>query len=437
MLGFHRPYNECSYFFSDIFDLTFEFFGHLEGVDEWSEMGSLADKSFALLYLRKNRPRAFFTLGRPPQETRAVESLIRNQVNLKPFKALLGTPDFHAEDIPAQTVLILQGGGAMGAFECGVVKALQEADIRPDIVAGVSIGAFNAAVVAGNPDRAAEALEAFWEDLAMDTPDMPDEFLRRLVSSWQCLVFGSPHLMKPRWLMPFRDLRDLPPYWTHFYDPSPMRELLNRYVDFPRLKTSPVRVLVNAVNVETAQLETFDSHVDDLTADHILASGSLPPGLPWTSIDGRHYWDGGIVSNSPLDQVIERCGATGKRVFVVDLYPTGKPLPANIQQVMARRTDILYAERIRKDVHTRESMLEIRRLVDGILRSVDPMTAGQIKQRPHYIQVMGNTAPMTITRIVHEGDTIDLEGRDYDFSRKSVEMHRLWGYRMARKALER
>jgi len=82
-------------------------------------------------------------------------------------------------------------------------------------------------------------------------------------------------------------------------------------------------------------------------------------------------------------------------------------------------------------------MLEIRRLVDGILRSVDPMTAGQIKQRPHYIQVMGNTAPMTITRIVHEGDTIDLEGRDYDFSRKSVEMHRLWGYRMARKALER
>ncbi len=435
MLGFRQAYNECSYFFSDLFDLTFEFFGDLEGIDEWIERGALIDKSFALLYLKEDKLRAFFCIGRPPQETKAAESLIRHQVNLMPFKNLLGDLEFRLEDIPAQTVLILQGGGAMGAFECGVVQALEEADIRPDIVAGVSIGAFNAAVIAGNPGHAGEALEAFWSELALDTSDVPDEFLRRLWSSWQCLVFGAPNFFRPRWLMPVSDFRDIPVNWTNFYDPSPVKDLLNKYIDFQRLKTSPVRVLINAVNVQTAQLETFDSYVDDLTADHILASGSLPPGFPWTAINGRYYWDGGIVSNSPLDQIIEHCGGTGKRIFVVDLYPSIKPLPENLTQVLVRRDEIVYSERIRKDMRTRETMHDIRRLIDEILNVMEPMTAGQIKQRPHYIQVMGDLAPMSITRIVREGEESDLPARDYDFSRKSIEKQRQQGYRMTLKVL--
>ncbi len=437
MLGLRQAYNECSYFFSDIFDLSFEFFGDINGVNEWVERGSLADRSFALFYLKDDIPRALFTIGRPPQETKATESLIRNRVNLETLKDKLSDPGYPLEDIPAQTVLILQGGGAMGAYECGVVKALEEKGIYPDIVAGVSIGAFNAAIIAGNPGHATAAIEAFWNDLALDTPDVSDEVLRRMISSSYSLLFGSPQFFQPRWFKPILNLNDLPPNWTSFYDPTPVKDLLRKYINFTKLKASPVRLLVNVVNVETAELETFDSRVDDLTPDHILASGCLPPGFPWVKVNDKYYWDGGIVSNSPLDQVVEHCGVTGKRVFIVDLYPSRKPLPNNLMGVIARRDEVIYSEKIRKDVRSRDLIHDIRRLIDEILNSVEPMTAGQIKQRPHYIQVMGDLAPMMITRIVNESGMGDLQAKDYDFSRRSIENLKQEGYQMTIKALGR
>jgi len=128
-----------------------------------------------------------------------------------------------------------------------------------------------------------------------------------------------------------------------FYDPSPIKDLLRKYIDFKQLKDSPVRLLVNAVNVETAEVETFDSYIEEITPDHLVASGSLPPGFPWTTIHGKHYWDGGIVSNSPIDQVTERCGLTDKRVYIVNLFPGSKRLPRNLPEVMARRDEIVYA----------------------------------------------------------------------------------------------
>ena len=134
-----------------------------------------------------------------------------------------------------------------------------------------------------------------------------------------------------------------------------MKALLERYVDFSKLKNGPIRLLVSAVNVETAELEVFDSYGDDLTAEHILASGSLPPSFPWTeTINGRHYWDGGIISNSPLELVAERCGAAGKRVYIVDLYSAARPLPKNLMEVSARRDEIVYSERIRRDTSARD-----------------------------------------------------------------------------------
>ncbi len=436
MLGQRQPYAEVSYFFSDVFDLTFEFFGCTRGVDELIQRGSTEEKSFALFYLRDSVPRAFFSLGRPASETKAMESLICNRVDLGAFKDRLSDKDFLLESIPAQTILILQGGGALGAFECGVVKALEEADIYPDIIAGVSIGAFNAAIIASNPKHASAALEAFWEDLALDVPVVPNDGLQQMISSWYILSFGSPRFFQPRWFMPIKDISDLPMNWTSYYDPSPVKKLLSKYIDFTRLKDSPVRLLVNAVNVETAELETFDSYVDDLTADHLLASGSLPPGFPWTTIDNKSYWDGGIVSNSPLDQVVERCDGTNKRVFIVDLYPSNRALPESLIGVMSRRDEIFYSEKIRKDVRTRELIRDYRGLISDILISVDPMAAGQIKQRPRYIQLMGDMTPMTITRIIHENENGDLPSKDYDFSKRSIEEHKRAGYRKAREALK-
>ena len=171
--------------------------------------------------------------------------------------------------------------------------------------------------------------------------------------------------------------------------------------------------------METAELEVFDSYGDDLTAEHILASGSLPPGFPWTTINGRHYWDGGIISNSPLELVAERCGAAGKRVYIVDLYSAARPLPKNLMEVSARRDEIVYSERIRRDTSARDIARDYGRLVDELLQEIDPARAAIMRQRPRFIQLMGESAPLTVVRIVREADEGESLGRDFDFSQTS------------------
>ena len=433
MLGQRLAYDEVSYLFCDVFDLSFDFVGFAEDANEQVARGSLSNGSFALFYLKDNVPRALFSLGRPAQETKATETLIRYRANLAAIKRQLSDPAFALEQIPSQTVLILQGGGALGAFECGVVRALEEREIHPDIIAGVSMGAFNGAIIAGNPRNASAALAAFWKDLEVRTLPVPSESWRRMLSAWNSLIFGSPNFFRPLW---FTSAFGMPPLrWTSFYDLSPVKDLLAKYVDFGRLRSSPVRLLVSAVNVQTAALEFFDSYIDDLTPDHILASGSLPPGFPWTTINGSHYWDGGIVSNSPLEQVVERCGTAGKRVFIVDLYPSRKRLPTDLVEVMVRRDEIVYSERIRSDVRTRELVRDFHKLVEEILGEVAPDKIVQIKQRPRYIQLIGDIAPLTITRIIREAVEDEAFSKDYDFSRGSIEQHKEEGYNMTRLAL--
>jgi NTE family protein len=215
-----------------------------------------------------------------------------------------------------------------------------------------------------------------------------------------------------------------------------MKDLLSKYVDFSSLNTSPVRLLVSAVNVETGALEVFDSYVDELTPDHILASGSLPPGLPWTTINGKHYWDGGILSNSPLEQVVERTGAAGKRIFVVDLFPNKQPLPTNLMEVMGRRDEIVYAERIRRDSTEQALISNFRKLVGAILTHVETVDADRIRQWPPYIQLMGDDSRMNITRIIREGAEGEPASKDYDFSETSIQIHIQAGYARAKQALE-
>jgi NTE family protein len=194
--------------------------------------------------------------------------------------------------------------------------------------------------------------------------------------------------------------------------------------------------LVSAVNVETAGLEIFDSYVDELTADHILASGSLPPAFPWTTIDGKHYWDGGILSNSPLELVVQRCGAVGKRIFIVDLFPNKKPLPTNLIEVMGRRDEINYAERIRRDSTEQALISDFRKLVEATLTRVPPASAAQIRQWPTYIQLMGDDTRMDITRITRQGAEGEPASKDYDFSHTSIANHIQAGYEMAKQALK-
>lgn len=432
MMGHRHRYDEVSYFYCDIGDIGFDMVGLPVSASEFVSRGSLEDGSYALFYLQNDVPRALFSTGRPPDETRLAESLIRYRVNLRDQKKGLRDANHRLDGLSTQNVLILQGGGALGAFECGVVKALEEEQIFPDIVAGVSIGALNGAIVAAHPKHATEALESFWNDLSVATPNWLFEDARRVAVAAQILTFGVPNFFKPRWMPPFEDF--FAP-WTSYYDTSPMRRLIASYVDFSSLKTSPVRLLVGAVNVATAELEVFDSHVDTLTPDHVLASGSLPPGFSWTVVDGKAYWDGGIVSNSPFDLVADRCGPDGKRIFIVDLFSAQSALPGNIVEVLARRDEIVFSERVRSDLRLREMKDAYRSMVKIILSGLEPKERAKLKQHPRYIQLMGDGVESSVTRFLRPKEDGEPSSRDYDFSDNAVRRHLANGYTLAKSTL--
>jgi NTE family protein len=441
MLDQHLAYDEVSYFYVRVFDFGFEFLGAPDGTETPFERGALEERSYALIYARDDVPKALFTIGRPAVETRAIEAMIRFRVNLTTLPGDVSDPAFALEGIPNQTVLILQGGGAMGAFECGVNRALEELGIYPDIVAGVSIGAFNGAIIASHPRRASAALASFWNELAVQVPSLPrwmaNDVSGNLIGAWYSYMFGSPRFFRARWLNPSPGPDTVPFTWTSFYDFAPARELIQRYVDFPGLRKSPVRLLLSAVEVETGELHIFDSYSDDITPDHVLASGSLPPAFRWTTIGKKHYWDGGIFSNSPLQQVAERSGVSGKHVIVVDLFANARALPSNMMEVLARRDEIVYAERVNRDVRSRQVIRDFQRLVGEMLDQMPPETVDLVKQWPRYIQLLGDPQPFEVTRIIREGVGGEPSSRDYDFSVAAIEANKIEGYKRTLAELSR
>ncbi|MGE4338758.1 MAG: patatin-like phospholipase family protein [Pigmentiphaga sp.] len=228
---------------------------------------------------------------------------------------------------------------------------------------------------------------------------------------------------------------EFPLQWTSLYDAAPLGRLLEKYIDFERLVPSPIRLIVGAVDVELGELTFFDSKADRLTPAHILASCSLPPAFRWTTIDGRHYWDGGIVSNSPLVHVLSVTGADNKDVVIVDLFPGRRQLPAYLAEVVAGLDEITYGERIHNDSRLRELLQDYQALIADIMLSVDSETARRIKQRPRYIHLMGRGATTSILRVVREGCEKMPPALDYDFSSAMIERHKQEGYRTAKKLL--
>lgn len=445
MRGGRFPYRDVSMFFGDAFGQPYNFLGFPRGVTETVERGSLEAGSYSLLYLEHDVLRAIFSLGRTAGETSAAEELIRLRISLHGAKPRLADTTFPLDRLPEQTVLILQGGGALGAFECGAIRALEEKGVRPDVISAVSIGAFNAAIVASHPGDASRALEAFWRDVSIPLPSLPtlptsfacgDGALHSALLSWYVMWFGVPNFLQPRWWNPNLGLAAWLPWWTSLYDTSPVRTLIERYVDFDALAASHTRLLLSAVDVATGEPRIFDSYVDRIGPEHLLASGSLPPGMPWTMVEGRPYWDGGIVSNSPLDLVIERCGRIGGRIFAVDLFSGTRAMPSNLLEVMLRRDEIVYTDRVRNDLRFEEYVNDFSDLVDEILKQVDEPTARRIRQRPHFIRLMGNRAPIRIARIALDGGPLSLSS-DFDFSASTVARLQTRGYETALAVLER
>lgn len=273
--------------------------------------------------------------------------------------------------------LVLQGGGALGAYQCGVYEALHEAGIRPDWFAGTSIGAINAAIIAGNAEQdRVKQLRAFWDQITGHGASMawpldvlaaaaawmpPGNALTTGLSAGSALgslTIGQRGFFEPRPLSPLF-FSDGSPQATSFYDTAPLKQTLERLVDFDRINHGSVRLSVGAANVTSGNVRYFDSTTDTLCAEHIMASAALPPAFPAIEIDGELWWDGGIVSNTPLNHVLAGTPRLDSLVLQVDLWSAHGDRPKTLTDVLERQKDIQFSSRTRygTDAVAREQRL--------------------------------------------------------------------------------
>jgi NTE family protein len=331
--------------------------------------------------------------------------------------------------LPNETrILVLQGGGALGAYQAGAYEALASAGEEPEWVAGISIGAINAAIIAGNrPEDRVKQLRSFWEKVSsglQGSSFLPGHHGRTLfneTSSWLATLFGVPGFFTPRFPPPMFALPATEAALS-FYDTAPLRTTLMELIDFDRLNTDGIRVSVGAVNVESGNFRFFDTLKDKLNVDHIMASGALPPGFPPVVIDGQSYWDGGLVSNTPLQYVIDEArGEKSLCIFQVDLFPARGVVPKTILEAAEREKEIRFSSRTRFNTKAAQ---ELQRLNKAAQRLVAKLPES-LRDDPDAKILMSNgcQAAVTVMHLINRPNEIDSQSKDYEFSRLSVEEH--------------
>jgi NTE family protein len=338
-----------------------------------------------------------------------------------------------AREIPT-VALMLQGGGALGAYHIGAYQALAEHDLHPDWVAGISIGAINAAIIAGNPpERRVDRLTALWE--AISWPDLPKtvpltgwQTLHNMASNAEALLFGQPNFFTPRPINPVL-LPRIAPQEASFYDTAPMLFTLRRFADFSLINSRAIRLSLGATDIATGNLEFFDNHQQTIGPEHVLASGSLPPGFPATEVNGKLYWDGGCVSNTPLDAVVDEPGHPRLVVFVIDLWNPGGPPPETINAVLWRAKQIQYASRVSHHIDAIATKVNLRHAV-RLLKSAGVPDVAAVPEDP-----LLTARRLDIVHIVYRPGEDQIPNSDAEFSRSSIAERREAGYRDMRAAL--
>jgi NTE family protein len=328
----------------------------------------------------------------------------------------------------ARSALVLQGGGALGAYELGAARALyKNPDFSPDLIAGVSIGAVTAVLLARpkKPMSPLEALEAFWKTVAVSAPLFP-EFVRPYAS-----FLGNPHFFMPR--LDYLNFVN----WTYFYDTAPLRRTLEELVDLHALadKTASPRLLVSATDLEEGQIAYFYSANCNLTLDHIMASGSLPPAFRMTPIGNKSYWDGGLFDNTPLGAVLDHLSDVpdvNRTVYVVNLFPNKADLPTNMPEIAARMKDLQFANKSLEDTKLLGRFNEVAALMDALeaLGEDNPLKnddAYKAVKAQGYVRV-----PRIISIMPPE---IPEQYADADFSPEAIEKRAKAGESQTRKAL--
>ncbi len=333
--------------------------------------------------------------------------------------------------------LVLQGGGALGSYQAGAYEGIAEAGYVPAWVAGISIGAINAAVIAGNApgDRVAR-LRAFWEEVSSLTaawPAVPTGLghdASRDAGAVLSVLFGQPGLFMPR--QPLAWLAADGP--TGFYDTGPLRETLERLVDFDRINAREVRFSVGAVNVRTGNFVYFDNHQQTIRPEHVMASGALPPGFPAVEVDGDFFWDGGLVSNTPLQYVLEYTPRVSMLAFQVDLFPCRGPLPLNLCDVAEREKDIRFSSRTRMGTTSFCAEHDIRHNLGSLLEKLPD----SLKDEPEVRFLRGLSCPamIDIVQLIYRPDRPQGAWKDIEFGRAIVEERWAQGLADARLTVE-
>jgi NTE family protein len=340
--------------------------------------------------------------------------------------------------------LLLQGGGALGSYQAGVYQALGEAGLHPDWVAGISIGAINSAIIAGNPpDRRVARLREFWETVSASPLGIPylksieiqDKFNHQVVNAARAmniLLFGAPNFFVPRMPPPILWPASTPAK-ASYYDNSPLKATLERLVDFERLNDGRMRFSVGAVDVCTGNFAYFDTTTHRIRPEHVIASGSLPPGFPATEVDGQHYWDGGLVSNTPLQWVLDSRPRRDTLAFQVDLWNARGTLPKDLIEVEVRQKEIVYSSRNRAATDQYQHMQKLRIAVANLLKKLP----AELRDSDDAKMLEGETDDKVcnIVHLIYRAKAYEGIAKDFEFSRRTMEEHWNSGYANARRTL--
>jgi NTE family protein len=358
-----------------------------------------------------------------------------------PRKRRSETPDIKDMLSDYQSIaLVLQGGGALGAYQAGVFQALKEAGIEANWLSGVSIGAINASIIAGNkPGDQLDRLRDFWETISARriwafTPE--GDYFRRLrnqTSSMLTMTAGLPGFFKPRDVNPWLQLPGAVGA-TSFYDTGELEHTLNRLIDWNILNDRQRRLSVGAVNVRTGNFRYFDSEIEVIGPRHIIASGALPPAFPAIPIENEHYWDGGIVSNTPLQYLLEQEDVHDTLVFQIDLFSARGILPRDMGDVLARHKDIRYSSRTRNNTDTFRRLHNLRlRLHQALLRLPEDARTEDDKV---FLASMEDVPQINIVHLIYQQKVYESDAKDYEFSGTSMREHWDCGYQDTRKTLK-
>lgn len=336
-----------------------------------------------------------------------------------------------------QVVLVLQGGGALGAFQVGVYQALHEAGVEPDWIIGTSIGAINAAMIVGNArENRLRVLDQFWRGLQRPDPwaaipawtGVPDA-----LSSWATLAGGVPGFFHPNLPAFLGDHVHLGVERAGYYSTVPLRETVTRLVDFERLAAGPPRLTVGAAHVRSSTMRYFDTREMTLTPDHIMASAALPPGFPAVRIDGDLYWDGGVLSNTPSEVVFDDSPRRTSLIFAVQLWNPDGLEPGTMAEVLHRLKDVQYSSRIASQIARQRQMHQLRHVINQLVEHVPREARGSacVKELASY----GCHTRMHVVRL--RAPRLDGEShtKDVDFSARALHMRREAGYEATTRAL--